>query len=147
VSDQFSVQRLGLLLRNDFLRGHRTLWIVTATIALLIFVGPLGPLGDRVAAAGFYRSVFLGALFAWGLIMTSFSFSDMYARGTNAAFLMLPATALEKALARLLASTVFLVVFLLSSRAHCRCSRKASSAWGSFGPTNGSRRSTQRCGA
>lgn len=113
MNEQLSLRRLGLLLRNDFARGQRTFWIATATIGLLALLGPLSPFSGEFTSAGSYRSLFLAVLFTWGTVMTSLAFTDLHGRATNTAFLLLPATALEKTLARLLASTAFLVVFLL----------------------------------
>jgi hypothetical protein len=113
MSDQLSLRRLGLLLRNDFARGQRALWIATATIGLLALLGPLSPFSGEFTSAGSYRALFLAALFTWGTVMTSLAFTDLHGRATNTAFLLLPATALEKTVARLLASTAFLIVFLL----------------------------------
>jgi hypothetical protein len=113
MSGQLSLRRLGLLLRNDFSRGQRTFWIATATIGLLALLGPLSPFSAELTSAGSYRALFLAALFTWGTVMTSLAFTDMHGRATGTAFLLLPATALEKTAARLLASTAFLIVFLL----------------------------------
>jgi hypothetical protein len=61
----------------------------------------------------FYRIFFLIALFAWGTLATSECFRDMHSRNTTMGFLLLPASALEKTLSRLLLHTVGLVAYLL----------------------------------
>ena len=38
-----------------------------------------------------FGASFIAALFAWGTIATSTSFSDLHGRSTNSAFLLLPA--------------------------------------------------------
>jgi hypothetical protein len=113
VSEQLSLRRLGLLLRNDVVAGYRTFLVVSATVALLAILGPAGlAYADRVQV-GFYRGFFIAVLMIWGTIATSLSFRDLHGRATNIAFLMLPATALEKTLSRLLLNTVLLIVYLL----------------------------------
>jgi hypothetical protein len=113
VNDSFSLSRLVQLVRNDLERNYRAVLIVSATLALLTVIGPLGLVYTRTTTVGFYRFFFIGALFAWGTMATSLAFRDLHGRSTNAAFLLLPATAFEKMLARLLVGTVFLIVYLL----------------------------------
>jgi len=113
VNDQLSLRRLGLLLRNDLLRDQRTLLIVSAIVAVLALFGPAGGVYSSYTGAGFYRTVFLIALFSFGTITTSMAFGDLHGRATSTAFLLLPATALEKTATRLLMSTVVLIAYLL----------------------------------
>jgi hypothetical protein len=113
VSEQLSLRRLRLLIRNDVATGYRTLALVSATVGLFSILGPAGlAYTDRVEI-GFYRGFFIAVLFVWGTIATSISFRDLHGRSTNTAFLLLPATALEKTLSRLLINTVLLFVYLL----------------------------------
>jgi len=115
VSDQLSWQRLVWLLRNDILRSHRSALLISGTAALVALVVSLAGAYDGDVGQGplFYRAFFIAALFAWGTIATSVCFSDMHGRGTNTAFLMLPASALEKTVSRLLIHTVGLIAYLL----------------------------------
>jgi len=113
VSDQFSLRRLGLLLRNDFKHGYRSWLIVSAALALLAFLTAFFNFPTHDVTAGLYRGFFIATLFTWGLIATSFAFRDLHGRSTNASYLLLPATALEKTAARLLIETVLFVVYLL----------------------------------
>ncbi len=113
MNDQLSPRRLGLLLRSDLLRDQRMLLIVSAIVAVLALFGPAGAVYLTYTSADFYRTVFLIALFTVGTITTSMAFSDLHGRATSAAFLLLPATALEKTVARLLMSTVVLIGYLL----------------------------------
>jgi hypothetical protein len=116
VSDQFSLQRLGWLLRNDVMRSYRSTLVISGTAALVALAVSVGiAYYDEVGSTAlFYRIFFLAALFAWGTIATSSSFSDLHGRGTNMAFLLLPASALEKTLSRLLIYTVGLIAYLLA---------------------------------
>jgi hypothetical protein len=67
---------------------------------------------DRNVGDEFYLVLFPLALFALGTLATSDVFVDMHRRGTNTAFLSLPASALEKTLSRLLLTTVGVIVYV-----------------------------------
>jgi hypothetical protein len=115
VSDQLSLQRLSWVLRNDVLRSYRSALVISCTAALVALIVSVGIAywGEVGNSALFYRIFFIAALFAWGTIATSSSFSDLHGRGSNMAFLLLPASALEKTLSRLLIYTVGLIAYLL----------------------------------
>jgi hypothetical protein len=115
VSDQLSLERLFWVLRNDVMRSYRSALVISGTAALVALVISLGVTyyGEVGSTALFYRIFFIAALFAWGTIATSVCFSDLHGRGTNSAFLLLPASALEKTLSRLVIYTVGLIVYLL----------------------------------
>jgi hypothetical protein len=113
VNDRLSLQRFAWLLRNEALRNYRSWTLVSGTVALLAaLLSALGALDGNVGD-NFYQTVFIATLFAWGTIATSQAFADLHGRGTNAAFLLLPASALEKTAARLVVHTVALFVYLL----------------------------------
>jgi hypothetical protein len=115
VSDQLSWPRLAALLRNDILRSYRSALVISGTAALVALVVSAGIAyyGEVGSTALFYRIFFIAALFAWGTIATSTCFSDLHGRTSNMAFLLLPASALEKTLSRLLIYTVGLIAYLL----------------------------------
>jgi hypothetical protein len=115
VNDQLSLRRLGFVLRSDLLRSYRAALVISGTAALVALLISLATAYDGSVAPGpsFYRFFFIAALFAWGTIATSVCFGDLHGRATNQAFLLLPASALEKTLSRLLLHTVGLVVYLL----------------------------------
>jgi hypothetical protein len=113
MNDQFSLRRLTVLIRNDVLTGYRTLAIVSATVGLLAVLGPSGLAYAPFVDVSFYRFFFIGVLFVWGTIATSLAFRDLHGRATNTAFLLLPATALEKTASRLIVNTVLLIAYLL----------------------------------
>jgi hypothetical protein len=113
VNDRLSLQRLTWLLRNETLRNYRSWALVSGTVALLaLLLSALGALDGNVGN-DFYQTLFIATLFAWGTIATSQVFADLHGRGTSAAFLLLPASALEKTVARLFVHTVALFVYLL----------------------------------
>jgi hypothetical protein len=115
VSDQLSLQRLTWLLRSDVMRSYRSALVISGTAALVAFVVSAFGAYDGAVGDGplFYRIFFLAALFAWGTIATSACFSDLHGRATNMAFLLLPASSLEKTASRLLIHTIGLIAYLL----------------------------------
>jgi hypothetical protein len=113
VNDRLSLQRFAWLLRNEVLRNYRAWALVSGTIALLtLLLSALGAMDGEVGN-NFYQVLFIATLFGWGTIATSQAFADLHGRGTNAAFLLLPASALEKTAARLVVHTVALFFYLL----------------------------------
>jgi hypothetical protein len=115
MNEQLSLQRLAFVLRNDLMRSYRSALLISGTAALVaLVVSLLGAYdGDVGQGPTFYRIFFIATLFAWGTIATSVCFSDLHGRGTNTAFLLLPASALEKTVSRLLLHTVGLIAYLL----------------------------------
>jgi hypothetical protein len=113
MNDTLSAHRLLLLIRDEIARRYRVHLIVSGVVALLAIVGPAGFIGAASIPVDFYRGFFLGVLFIWGTISTSLALTDLHDRNANGAFLLLPATALEKTLAPLIVNTVVLVVYLL----------------------------------
>jgi hypothetical protein len=115
MNDQLSLRRLALVLRNDVMRTYRSVLLISGTAALVALVVSLGGAYDGAVEQGstFYRGFFIAMLFAWGTIATSVCFGDLHGRGTNTAFLLLPASALEKTVSRLLLHTVGLIAYLL----------------------------------
>lgn len=113
MNEQLSLRRLGWLLRGDLMRSYRSLLGLSATAALVaLMLSVIGAL-DGIVSDGFYRVLFVATLFAWGTIGTSLCFNDMHARASNTAFLLLPASALEKTLSRLIVYSIGSFVYLL----------------------------------
>ncbi len=136
MNETLSPYRLWYLLRGDLITGFRSLIVVSATLAGITLVAamilPSGVVFDRALHgepglyrgaftfdrslhrdSGLYHGVFTIALFAWGLIATSRVFRAMHDKTRNEAWLLLPASSLEKTLARLIAVTVGFVAWLL----------------------------------
>ena len=115
MNEQLSLRRLGFVLRNDLMRTYRSALLISGTAALVALVVSLSGAYDGDVGQGplFYRTFFVAMLFTWGTIATSVCFSDLHGRGTNTAFLLLPASALEKTASRLLIHTVGLIAYLL----------------------------------
>jgi hypothetical protein len=110
VSDTLSWRRLWLLMRSDAIADYRFVLTATASIAALVFISSLGAQSD---AADFYEGWFAALVTVAGPVYTSLSFRELHDKTRNEAYLLLPASSLEKTLARLLRSTVGFVVYLL----------------------------------
>ena len=113
MNEVFSPQRLWLLIRGDLVVGYGSLLVVFGALAGVILVAALATHGGTLLGGGFYRAFFGLVLFVWGLVASSRAFRPLHDRTRNEAYLLVPASGLEKTLARLLAVTVGLVAFLL----------------------------------
>ena len=113
MNEVFSPQRLRLLIWGDLVAGYRSLLVVSSALAGVILVAALATHGGALRDGDFYRRCFGLALFVWGLVASSRAFRPLHDRTRNEAYLLIPASALEKMLARLLAVTVGLVAYLL----------------------------------
>lgn len=113
MNDQLSLQRLLWLLRADVWRNHRSWLVASGTAALIALAISLAGAADRIVGNQFHGIFFIAALFALGTLATSQAFADLHGRATNTSFLLLPASALEKTVSRLLLTTVGLIVYLL----------------------------------
>ena len=119
MNDTFSPHRLRLLLRGDFIADWRSLLTISGALAGVIAVAAMIAPADHPFDAdlhdgpSFHRALFTGALFVWGILASSRAFRPLHDKTRSEAWLLLPATALEKMLARLLVVTVGLVAWLL----------------------------------
>jgi len=113
VNEIFSSRRFGILLRNDAISGYRSLLTVSATLAGLLLVGVLLSRGGISYHEYFYLAGFVTMLLVWGPIASSRSFKELHNKTKNEAYLLLPASALEKICARLLFATLFFYAYLL----------------------------------
>ena len=108
-----SLPRLWYLLRGDFIIGYRSLLVSSAGLTAVILVVAMIAPSDYHGFSNFHRAAFTIALFTWGIVATSRAFVSLHDKTRNEAYLLLPASALEKTLARLLTVTVGFVVYLL----------------------------------
>ena len=119
MNDTFSAHRLWLLLRGDFITGWRSVLMISGALAGIILLAAMIAPADHAFDAdlhdgpSFHRALFTAALFVWGIVASSRALRPLHDRTRNEAWLLLPASALEKTLARLLAVTVGLVTWLL----------------------------------
>lgn len=110
MNETLTLRRLWLLVRADAIADYRLAIAVSAAIAGLMLLSAFQAPSNELAL---YEGWFTAALFVWGSIHTSFSFRELHDKTRNEAYLLLPASALEKTLARVLRSTVVFAIYLL----------------------------------
>lgn len=114
MKEMLSVRRLWLLVRNDAVQNFRTILTVLAAYAAILLILNLQMPDVSQLRDNYYLAWFAGVLVVWGTIATSRSFRDLHDKTRNEAYLLIPASTLEKTLARLLTHTIGFVFFLLA---------------------------------
>ncbi len=110
MSEHFSPRRFSLLLRNQIVASYRSVITASLTLALLhLFFAFMADESNQ----GFYISSFGLMLYLFGVILSSRSFTELHDKTRNIFYLLLPASSLEKTLARLLTVTLGLFIYLL----------------------------------
>lgn len=112
MNEHLSMERLGLLLRADLVLRARTVLTVAGTLAALIVVHGVFTVAYMDPSTDIFPAWFFGMLFVWGPVAASYSFLELHDKSRNQAYLLLPASALEKTLSRLLIVTVLFVPFV-----------------------------------
>ena len=108
-----SARRLWFLVRSDFLSGYRVTALFAGTTAGIVFLISLSERPSVSQDPWFHRELFGYILFIWGIWMTSRAFRPLHDKTLREAYLLLPASSLEKLLARLFVVTAGLLLFLL----------------------------------
>ena len=107
------MKRLGYLARRDFFSGWRSMAIATAAVAgglfLSVYIGALFGRGSGTD----YLSYLTKTLVIWGSISASLAFTSLHDKTKNEAYLLLPASATEKTLVRLLATSVATPLYII----------------------------------
>lgn len=114
MSERLSWPRLKALLRNQSLGEYRYWLIASGVTAGAMLVGAMFALDNDHLDPPFYRVAFFVALVVWGTVQSSLVFAELHDKSRNTAFLLLPASALEKTLAPLLTTTIVLIAYLLA---------------------------------
>jgi hypothetical protein len=114
MSQQLSLERIGLLLRADLMSRARSLLIIAGTLTALLLVQGFWQAGFLDPDMNFFPLWFLAALYVWGPFMASHSFRELHDKAANEAYLLLPASAAEKTVARLLLATVLFGAFIVA---------------------------------
>jgi hypothetical protein len=113
MNEYFTWRRLGLLIRNDFVAQYRLFLNAFAVIAIIMMFNAIPAAGFGGLREELYFSIFAGMIIIWGSIHNSLMFSELTDKRLNEAYLLIPASALEKTLARYLNGTVFFVLHIL----------------------------------
>ena len=110
-SESFSASRLGLLIRMHILSSYRS-WLTTGAVAAgLILIASMLSGPDNT---GFYLAALTNIVIFIGVYFTSRSFRELHDKTKNESYLLIPASAFEKTLARLLVSTVGFIISAFS---------------------------------
>lgn len=107
--NRFSPWRFYLLVRNGIVLNKSAILIVSAAAgAILLSFSIL----DTFAGyrPGFHQWIYLGVLYVGGIIVTSKIFKGLHDTVKGSAWLLIPASLLEKASSRIVLSTVMVVV-------------------------------------
>jgi len=113
VSEQFSWARLRHLLWLDSLNGYRHLLLVSAVFAGLMIVHGILAANDTGPQRNIFIFWALLMLFGWGPVAASHAFRELNDKERNEAYLLLPASALEKTVARLVFISVGFAVYVV----------------------------------
>ncbi|MFO7729293.1 MAG: hypothetical protein R6V86_00870 [Spirochaetia bacterium] len=113
--ERFSLKRIELLLRRDITSGYKNvLIIIGALAAVLITFDVLNfTLFQGQPEIGHHLSTFSTILFIGGFIVTSGIFKEVHQRESAQAYLMLPASPLEKTVSRILISNIGWILLTL----------------------------------
>jgi hypothetical protein len=114
-SETFDWRRLGLLLRNDIVGGYRRFLlhagvIAGVVIAIQVINDVFGGEPPNDAAQFWW---FYAFLYGWGCVIASSAFGELHDRTRNDAYLLLPASALEKTASRFVLATLGFYAFFL----------------------------------
>jgi len=114
MSEQLSWPRLRALLRNESIGEYR-IWLIASAVTVgAMLVGAMYAQPNRELDPPYYRVAYFVALVILGTIQASLAFTELHDKSQNTAFLLLPASTLEKTLAPLLTTTILFIVYLLA---------------------------------
>jgi len=113
MNEQFNWWRLGLLIRKDVIDSYYRYRNAYTVLLIIMMLNAVPRAGFGNVIENFYYGWFIGTLMIFGTIRASLMFTEMHDKTRNEAWLLLPASALEKTIARLLNSSVFFIIFLL----------------------------------
>lgn len=113
MNGQFTWHRLGLLIRNDIISDYRSVLTGSAVLAVIMLLIAIPSVGLGHIDHAYYFGWFAGTLIIWGTVAASEAFKELHDKTKNERYLLLPASALEKTIARILNVTVLFVPYLL----------------------------------
>ena len=115
MNQTLNFKRLAFLARKDFFHYWRGVLIAAAgNTGVMLLVTLLGVIFDSDSRHQVdYNSWFTGLIIIWGCIAASLAFEELHDKNRNQNFLLLPASALEKTLVRLLWVSLVLPLFIV----------------------------------
>ncbi len=105
-------RRIGLLMRHDIAHHAKDMRNALITISGVVF--GLFMLAAATGSRGFHASTFGNVLLIGGFVVSSMGFSELRDEKTSIHYLMLPGSALEKYLAKLLLTSIGWVVAVVA---------------------------------
>ncbi len=112
-----SLYRLFLLFKRDFRESLRSSLVVAAAVLGVVLF--LSVVGNFSSSGMDHNQTFLTFLFAGGFVFTAGCFREIHQRDKNTAWILLPASAFEKFLQRLISSTVLWIIFSIAVYTLC----------------------------
>lgn len=113
MNEVLDLRRLWLLFRNDVVADYRTLLLASGALAVLMLLFSAMRVVQFHTSDFYYAPWYFGMLFIWGAVVASSSFKELHDKTKNEAYLLLPASALEKTITRLFRTTIAFFVYLL----------------------------------
>lgn len=113
MNEQFTWHRLGLLIRNDFIGGYRSYLNIGTVILIIMALNVIPNTFFGNTSDSIYYKFFTGIIFIWGTTHASRALHELTDKRLNEGFLLLPASSVEKTIARYLYSSVFFVAHIL----------------------------------
>ncbi|MCY4550946.1 MAG: hypothetical protein OXC28_21505 [Defluviicoccus sp.] len=114
VYEHVSPRRIWLLVRGDFIADSRRLALIAAIAAGAVLLASVLAGSSSFTDSAFHRKWFVILLFVLGLPASSHALRPFHDRNLKEPYLLIPASTLEKALARLLGTTVILTALTLA---------------------------------
>jgi hypothetical protein len=100
----FSIRRLGRLLRRDFSAGYKSVFIAMAAVGGFIILATVVSALARQSGP-MHSQLYIPLLFIGGYIVTSLTFKELHLNGQSVFYLTLPGSSLEKYLSKLLVTS------------------------------------------
>lgn len=113
MNEQFKWSRFGLLIRNDFIGCYRNYLNVSVVIFIIMVLNAFPAAAFSQLRDNLYYPFFGGMMMLWGTVQASLALNELLDKRLNEGFLLLPASALEKTIARYLNSSIFFTVYIL----------------------------------
>ena len=112
MSELLAWSRLRALIRNEASSSYRS-WLIGSAVVVGSMLLNAVAVARSADGVPLYQFWFAATLFVWGTIASSLSFDELHNKNKNGAYLLLPASALEKTLTPLLYATIGIVTYLL----------------------------------
>jgi hypothetical protein len=113
MNEHFDISRLLKLIHGDLVQRYRVMFTVSAALGVLAIVHALVYQTGMTDRSAIYLGLLGIMIFGWGPIAASHSFKELNNKKQNEAYLLLPASAFEKMLSRLILIAVIFPLYAL----------------------------------